>query len=546
MIYIDPPYNTGKEFTYNDTFEFDDEKLKNILGYDDKDIARLKSLQGKSSHSAWLTFMYPRLRLAQKLLTDDGVIFVSIDDNEQANLKLLLDDVFGEGNFVSKFIWEKSQHFGRQKLNYYSNADYILCYAKQLSENGSLKELLIERILDEFDDAPLQNASNNVKDLTFPAGTVKFNIKDGTYNKTTSTDYILIKSVVVENGCNKNDLIFRFKSRWANNTVQHEITKGTTFWVKTENFAIRTLYGPDKRGTAAPKQIIFTNSKNEFCAKNKFGMKVDTSEIATEIVNNLLQCEAFSYPKPNSLIAYFISLCANDPNDIILDFFAGSGTTAHAVMQLNAEDGGNRKFILVQIDEKTKTDSEAFKAGYQTIDEIARERIKRAAKKIKTEKGLALPENFDGGFKHFRLVAPDVKTLDKIETFDPDKPLQKDIFENMVTKFDAKQEDGGAKGDEAILQTWFIDDGYTFDQTPQVIDFDGYKACYIDNSVLYIINPGWGAEQTKMLLNQIGTHQLNVNTIIVYGYSFTMESLRELEMNVKNILNRQVSIAIRY
>jgi adenine-specific DNA-methyltransferase len=250
----------------------------------------------------------------------------------------------------------------------------------------------------------------------------------------------------------------------------------------------------------------------------------------------------FDFPKSVRLLNYLLKI-GTESDSIVLDFFAGSGTTAHAVMQLNAEDEGNRQFILVQIDEKTPIDSEARKAGYETIDKIARERIKRAAKKIKTEKGLALPENFDGGFKHYRIVTPDVTTLDKIEKFDPDQP-QRDFFDEMVTVFDDKTT--GAKGEEVILQTWLIHDGYTFDQQPKQIDFDGYQAYYIDQSLLYIIRQGWNNNQTKKLLNAVGTHQLNLNTIIVYGYSFSTESLRELELGVKQSLNRQVSIERRY
>ncbi|MDR1486094.1 MAG: hypothetical protein LBT09_14910 [Planctomycetaceae bacterium] len=155
-----------------------------------------------------------------------------------------------------------------------------------------------------------------------------------------------------------------------------------------------------------------------------------------------------------------------------------------------------------------------------------------------------MPENFDGGFKHYRIVEPDVITLDKIATFDPEHEQQKDFFDDMVTQFDDKIT--GAKGEDVVLQTWLIHDGYTFDQQPEQIDFDGYQAYYIDQSLLYIIRQDWGNKQTKKLLNDVGTHNLNLNTIIVYGYSFSIESLRELVLGVKQSLSRQVLIERRY
>ncbi|GHV09457.1 type III restriction endonuclease StyLTI [Campylobacterota bacterium] len=543
LIYIDPPYNTGKEFVYSDHFEFNDEKLRSVLGYNDKEIARLKSIQGRSSHSAWLTFMYPRLKIAQKLLTNDGVIFVSIDDNEQANLKLLMDDLFGEGNFVTTFIWEKTQHFGRQKLNYYSNADYILCYAKQLSENGELKQLLIERTLDEFEDAPLYNASNNVKELTFPVGTVKFNIEDGVYKETTSSDYILKNEVIVKDGKNSNAFVLQFKSRWANDTVQEEIQKGTSFWVKTTNFAIRAIYGEGKIGALAPKQILFTNQKNEFCARNKFNVKVDTSETATNSVNALLGDKMFSYPKPSSLIAYLISLCANNQDDLILDFFAGSATTAHAVMQLNAEDGGSRKYMMVQLDEPTNLDSQARKAGYNTIDEISCERIKRAAQKTEDEMRDRLLNDGDFGFKRYRLVTPCIQTLEKIIEFDPN---DSSLFNgDMIASF--AHPETNTSGLETLLATWLIDDGYSFDTVVEEKMFAGYIAHYIcESATLYLINQGWDTDALKVLLNQIGKNELLVNTLIVYSYSFAFEAMLELKTNIKTTLDNAPSIVERY
>lgn len=332
VIYIDPPYNTGnKDFIYNDSF------------VDEADTFR---------HSKWLSFMARRLRLARRLLSDDGVIFISVDDNEQAGVKLLCDDIFGSSNFITVFHWEKTQHFGRQKVNFYSNCEYVLCYAKQLND-GHIKELLVERINSELADAPLYNASNNEKELHFPAGSVRFGIKDGLYTSTTSADYTLAAPVTVSGGVNADILKLRFRSRWSQQTVNAEHAKGTTFMIKSGKFAIRTLYHQGKTSKEAPRSLIFTNAKNPLCTKNRFGMKAGVNENASAELREILGGNIFDYPKPVSLIAYLLSLYFDERRQrhaddfTILDFFAGSGTTLHAAMLLNEADGGKRRCILV-------------------------------------------------------------------------------------------------------------------------------------------------------------------------------------------------------
>lgn len=560
VIYIDPPYNTGSDgFVYPDSFEYSDEKLKDMFGLDDDQVERLKSIQGRSSHSSWLTFMYPRLFLAKKLLSDTGVIFISIDDNEQANIKLLMNEIFGESNFLTDFIWEKTQHFGRQKINSYNNADHVLAFIKNSVQEGNLAETLVEFEKREFEDAPLYNASNNISTLEFPYGSVKFNIPDGEYLKTTDKKYELLSPVVVKNGKNINNFKLRFRSRWSSRTISKELEKGTKFWIKTQNFAVRAIYGDGKISTEAPKQIIFTKN-NSTITKDRFGNHVGTSENATSYVKNILGGEFFSYPKPVSLIEYLISLYYknhNYPNDFtILDFFAGSSTTADAVMQLNAEDGGHRKFIMVQLPEKTyhtnsdgsevptKGGKAAYEAGFRSIDEISRERIRRAAKKIRQDNELTLPEYFDGSFKHYRVVKPVKQTLEEIDDFDPNNT---NLFTNMVDGFSSKSLgiDGDATGEETILTTWLAKDGYSFNTNVQDLKFGNYIAHQVENNRLYLINDGWGADHTKELLNQLGTHQLNVQSVVIFGYSFNVAELRELENGLKQ-LDSKVTLIKRY
>ena len=335
MIYIDPPYNTGKDFVYKDKFGDTIENYKKQAGLANQSNA---DTSGRY-HSDWCSMMYPRLRLARELLSDDGVIFISISNIELNKLMMMCNEIFGESNFIDLFIWEKTQHFGRQKLNSYSNADYIVCFAKEL-DNGGIKELLVEKVKTELQDAPLYNASNNVNTLIFPAGSVKFNMPDGTYSETTSKDYLLLNPVNVVNSRNENDFRLSFRSRWSNETVQNELDKGTTFWVKTDKFAIRAIYGAGKTANESPRQIIFTNSSNPKATFNRFGDRVDTSENATKEVQELIG-DAFSYPKPVSLLKYLVSLLWStegyDTNPLIMDFFSGSATTAHAVMVARAD-----------------------------------------------------------------------------------------------------------------------------------------------------------------------------------------------------------------
>ena len=415
MIYIDPPYNTGNDFIYADDFSHSISEEFDRIGILSSEENRLfRNTDGRSRfHSDWCSMIYSRLLLARNLLTDDGVIFISIDDNEQKNMKNICDEVFGEINFITMFIWEKTQHFGRQKLNSYCNSDYVFCYGKNLA-SPTLRELLVEKINSELLDAPLYNASNNINCLTFPTGKVKFNLSDGYYTESSNPEYELLTPVKVSNGYNENDFQLRFRSRWSNQTVQSEISKGTTFWVKTQGFAIRAIYGDGKVSNCAPRQIIFTNSNNPMCVKSRFDWRVETSENATNQLATLLDNTLFPYPKPVSLVEYLISLLYDESQKdfltdcTILDFFSGSATTAHAVMQLNAEDGGHRKFIMVQLPEPCDEKSEAYKAGYKNICEIGKERIRRAGDKIKAEHPDA---DLDIGFRVFRVDSSNMRDV---------------------------------------------------------------------------------------------------------------------------------------
>lgn len=445
MIYIDPPYNTGNDFVYNDDFAMDSDEYMEVSGqYGEQGNRLFQNTESNGRfHTDWLNMLYPRLKIAKNFLSEDGVIFISIDDNEFSNLRKICDEVFGASNFVCTFVWEKTQHFGRQKLNNYSNADYILCYANVLISE-KLKELLVESINSELQDAPLFNASNNDNILTFPIGCVKFNLKDGLYTKSTSEDYKLLNPVMVKDGKNSNEFSLRFRSRWSNNTVQEEIKKGTTFWVKTTTFAIRAIYGDGKTATVAPKQIVFTNSSNPMAVKTRFGTRIDTSENATNQLIALMGNAVFSYPKPVSLIKYFISMLYDEKKArfeddfIVMDFFSGSGTTAQAVMELNLEDGGKRKFICIQLPEDLDVNlGRAINPANRDIiinaialcdelgkkhslTEVGKERIRRAGRRVIERnnmlKEVRIIETKEQLSVMNALVGNDVAVLDFIKT----------------------------------------------------------------------------------------------------------------------------------
>lgn len=415
VIYIDPPYNTGNSFIYNDKFSAHSKQwskmrvLSHKANCNDTDPAMLNNEIESRLHSNWLNMIYPRIKVAKELLSDDGVIFISIADNEVENLKKVCNELLGESNFITQFIWEKTQHFGRQKLNCYSNCDYILCYGKSLYRN-SHKELLVERVKTQLQDAPLFNALNNIATITLPAHSTLFNLKDGTYTHSASAKYELLDSVTVKGGRNVNAFRLRFRSRWSNKTLQEEYAKGTTFWVKTRSFAIRAIYGGNRFSTEAPRQIIFTNTGNPMATRDRWNNRIETGENATNALNKLMNGSFFSYPKPVSLIKYLLSLLYNhkcnehDKDFYVLDFFSGSATTAHAVMQLNAQDGGNRRFIMVQLPEETHEKSDAGKAGYKNICEIGKERIRRAGKLASND-----PQRpIDIGFRVLKLNEPNI------------------------------------------------------------------------------------------------------------------------------------------
>lgn len=528
MIYIDPPYNTGSDgFVYPDKFEYSDEKIKEMFGMDDSQIEHLKSIQGKSSHSAWLTFMYPRLFLSRNLLSDSGVIFISIDDNEVTNLRSICNELYGEDNFVAQIAVQINPRGRNLDIFVAKTIEYVLVYVMNYNNENSINGIEKKgKMIDEYNkkdelgkyrEIGLRNRNQSFNPITRPNLYYPLYVNPKTLKVSVVKDDDYIDEV------------------WPD---APDGTKTCWTWMKKKVVNENNLLIAGKSGNS------WRIYRKDYLVKD--GKKA---------IKDLFGSNVMTFPKSPGLLKKILKM-GSKKESIILDFFAGSSTTADAVMQLNAEDGGHRKFIMVQLPEKTYTLNSdgnavptkggkvAYEASFKTIDEISRERIRRAAAKIKEDNGLMVPEDFDGSFKHYRVVNPVKQTLEEIEEFDPDNV---NLFNDMVSYFssEALGVAGNATGEQTILTTWLAKDGYNFEADVKEVSFAGYKAKLVEDSRLYLINEGWTGESTEELLNKIGNHELAVQTIILFGYSFDITSIRELEIGLKQ-LDSTIGLLKRY
>lgn len=383
MIYIDPPYNTGSDrFIYPDNYRQTYSEYAEDISLDENDDFLFKehTQSNPHFHSLWCSTIYPRLLLSRNLLKDDGCIFISIDDNEQENMKKMCDEVFGSTNYLATFKWNRTAKAPSLSDSIRIKYEYVLAYTK-----GVRTKLFGKKSYNT--EAPLLNIGNNLSELDFPAGSISVSESFPTGEYSTKYGVELLTPIQVENNINSETAKIKARFKWTQNTVNEYLASGRRFIIKKSPSTI--YYQLSEENSFIPPADIINE---EEC-----GVKKNTDASA-----NLLEMGIpFQYSKPVSLIAYLIkSLTFNTTDDIILYFFSGSATTAHAVMQLNAEDGGHRKFIMVQLPEPCDEKSEAYKAGYKNICEIGKERIRRAGDKIQSEHPNA---KIDTGFRVFRV-----------------------------------------------------------------------------------------------------------------------------------------------
>lgn len=404
MIYIDPPYNTGNDFVYEDDFaQSAADYMDNSGQYDEAGNRLVTNTESNGRfHTDWLNMIYGRLKIAKSLLSEDGLVFISIDEHESHNLRKICDEIFGGQNFISQIVWEKRYTRSNNARRFTTLTEPILCYAKNITVVTDIKERRNVKA-----DSIYSNPDNDPRGVWTSVSYVNPATKDQRPNLSYPL-YNPFTGVTVEHPTNA--------WKYEKATYEKHVKENRLYWGKSgENIYPRLKkFLSEMDGGMVPVDLWRQEDTG-------------TTDKASKELENLLGRKIFDFPKPKELIMRIISLIINSDagkDSIILDFFSGSGTTAHAVMQLNAEDGGHRKFIMVQLPEKTDEKSEAYKAGYKNICEIGKERIRRAGKKIKEDAGLTAPADLDIGFRCLRLDESNMKPV----YYTPDEVGQEDLF----------------------------------------------------------------------------------------------------------------------
>lgn len=564
VIYIDPPYNTGGDgFVYNDKFSFDAEQLAVRLGVDPERAARILSMtkRGSASHAAWLTFMLPRLSFARDLLTNDGVIFISIDDNEQANLKRLCDEVFMEENFIAQIIIQSNKR-GQTYKQLAKTHEYLLVYAN--SGETIIQELTKELTgniqkdnISEFSERELRNRNPkygkfNRPNLFYPIY-ANPNQKDenGYYpiSDTRSLEYsVEILPLNSENG----ESCWRWGKKKLNKNIGLS-SMDSTVVAREKSSGKWGVYEKYRKGTYKAKTIwledveITDDDEEDDEIWDETGVITEQGSVELKKYN---MAETFDFPKPTYLVKKLLTL-GSDRDSICIDFFSGSGTTADSVLNLNLLDGF-RKFIAVQLpldlDEKLKNTPQNDKPKVQkvidfleengyphTLDYVGFERILRASKKIKEDH----PDyNGDLGFKHYTLEEVREDTLDKMERFDPEAAFGDDT---TLTDF----------GEDTVLRTWMVADGYGLTEDSDVVDLAGYKA-YAKGDHLYMIadDHAFTADSMVALMDKFNNEPFSPQHIVLFGYSFGATNRVMLQTNLRTLKDGtkslKVNLDIRY
>lgn len=438
MIYIDPPYNTGNDFVYEDDFAEDTDSYMGRSGqYDEQGNQLVQNTDSNGRfHTDWLNMIYPRLRVAKDLLTDDGVIFISIDDNEQCNLAKICDEVFGAENRIGPIIQNK-QNAKNDTVNIQKNHEFVLVYRKNANTvNGSIVPTLSREVVtykDAFEENGKYFYINDPITTRGEGGTLNArpNLGYTVYYNPSTKDKLAVADYDIEIAKSSNDMekVYKTDKKMIDNgyvAIRPPRIRGKLgcwTWAlekfnKQKDEIIITgkpnSYAVRKRTFIRASDVVEIDGKLQYkassLANSRSILDFSTNE-GTNTLNEVFGISAvFNNPKNLDMVTYFIQLIRDD-SATILDFFSGSATTAHAVMRLNAEDGGHRKFIMVQLPEQTDEKSEAYKAGYKNICEIGKERIRRAAKKIREDAGLTLTQNFDGGFRCLRLDSSNMQDV---------------------------------------------------------------------------------------------------------------------------------------
>ena len=523
MIYIDPPYNTGSDgFVYQDDRKFTPQQLSELANVPIEEAERILAFtaKGSNSHSAWLTFMYPRLYVARELLKDDGVIFISIDDNEQAQLKLLCDDVFGEENFVGVISVINNPKGRSDQKNIATAFEYLMVYQKTdlLKLKGFKAEKHITKRYNKEDEnglwreIDLRKTGDNDRRIDRPNMFYPFFydelLQELSLNKTDNSIQIFPMKNIDEEGC----------WRWSKDTAKENFSK------------LYARYMPNKKQWSVFEKDYF-DELELIKTTSIWNYKDVNSERGTEVFVKDLRFEKAIFPKPKPLgVIIRACLLSTNSNDVILDFFAGSGTTAHAVMQLNAEDGGNRQFIAVQIAEPTDSKSEAFKAGYHTIFDITKERIIRASQKIRGENPQATG---DFGFKIYKTTP---QLINHNLAFDLNQPELPELLE--------------LKPDDylALLTTWRLYDGAKLTEKVTDIDLDGYTA-HLCQQNLYLMYPDFQPKHLIQLIKLLDNDpSFTPNRVVMLGETIDSSRQNEIYQALKDYANKKsldLSVIVR-
>jgi adenine-specific DNA-methyltransferase len=579
-IYIDPPYNTGSDgFVYADNFNYTKETLQEKLSVTEEEAERILDLtkRGSASHSAWLMFIYSRLLLARDLLKDDGVIFISIDDNEQANLKLLCDDVFGEENLIAQIVIQSNKR-GQTYKQLAKTHEYLLVYVR--SETAIINELRKEISgstktddVGDFSERELRNRNPkygrfNRPNLFYPIYVNPSIVDANGYSPISLEKSIGYSIEVLPLNSEGSESCWRWGPKkvsrnWNANTMLSNIVGRVK---ATGEYGIYEKY---RKGTYKAKTIWFDDIEIVDDDENdEDGIWDETGVITEQGSTELRKYEmgdVFDFPKPTYLLKKVLSL-GSDLDSLCLDFFSGSGSFAEAVLRSNFSSGC-RKFIAIQLpenlDAKLASASVNDKAKIQkvidfldannyphSLDYIGIERIKRAAEKIKQERAEEAkakaselfkeetPQELDLGFKHYILSEPNQNTLDKLESFDKTALI---VDKSIIDDF----------GKPTILATWLNADGYGLTVNALAIDLAGYIA-YYHRKHLYLIDGGFTLESMKALLSKYDAEgNFNPENVVLFGYSFPEWSINEMiEKNLRILndgeKNLKINFSVRY